>query len=255
MRVLDRERQRGAQLIAVERAMAGLAQPARAKPVPVLLLPAAREVSHERSPLKPARPGRYIRCRPKRRKQSLVRQHTGRSGLPSPAAMESPRPRSTVAHRDLGDRALRRPVRHRHIDRHARRVAVAEADAHLLAARAGVVARCASPSTNSHAQVVCGGAPMRRISTGDRSAPDRTRACRRARRSAARRPSDRRTGSPASSAPSRVHVSVAISCSAASTVLRLSAARCFAKSGFAAEQAEPVLHLPDDVQVRRQFRG
>ena len=79
----------------------------------------------------------------KRRKQKPSSDSaTGRSGLPSPDATESAEARDQqVAHDDFGRGALRRPVRHRGIDRHRRRLAGEETDAHLLAARPGEIAR------------------------------------------------------------------------------------------------------------------
>ena len=98
MRALDRERERGAQLIAVERAVAGPAFPARAlaRPGRGSGIVARIDLSHDRLPPIAVAAGAEIfagvAAEEAAEAEAFVGERTARSGLPSPAAIESPMP-------------------------------------------------------------------------------------------------------------------------------------------------------------------
>ncbi len=84
--------------------------------------------------MKPARPGRKYSPPASRRKQKPSSEsRTARSGLPSPAAIEVAEPRDQhVAYLNLGRHPLGRAVGQHDVDGGDRRLAVAHAELHLL---------------------------------------------------------------------------------------------------------------------------
>ena len=144
MGVLDRQRERGAQLVAVERAMAAAAHPARALQRPIarprrLARPigtglVAAEAGAARPEICPAAEAPEA--------EALVRHPNGAVRI---ALARGDRVAQSgnqhVAHLDVAHQPLRRAVRQSDVDAHDRRPALAQAELHLLVAGAAHLSR------------------------------------------------------------------------------------------------------------------
>ena len=252
VRILDRERERGAHLIAVERAMAGAAHPARALPRPIARL---------RDP-RPARAAGLVAVEAgaagpeifDRRRSCESRSPRPKAGSRGPDCLRRRRwnrPCRRSARRAPAisvDEPLRGAVRQHDVDARERRAAVAHAQLHFVVA-GGVhlpgraVAVVEAPGADR--RLAAARPPARRRCDG-RAAPDRFRARRRARRIRAACRRGRRTAARPCRAPSRGRRSRAPGAARPRARRRRARGDVALEIGLVAEQAEAVLDFPFD---------